>query len=242
MPRGAPDYSNVTTVAPLHRVTDLSELAARMESPVSFDRAGNVIFMDTFEYGLSGWDQFPTGLDGYIGISAVAHRTGSFSMILVPCKTPSRRIMARRRDVYPLPTKVGVEFSFTVTDATDYIVFEMSVYDTEDRHIAAVTYNHVNAQIIYADDEDRPVVLDTIDRLTVGYPTFHIIKFVVDMEADTYSRIILDRHAYEGLDYAIYKDGVGGDPHIYTNIDVHATDDSLPEHYMDDFILTQNEP
>lgn len=56
MAHGYPDYGNDPLALAL-QVTDLGELAARLGSPYNILRSGKVIFIDTFDDGITRWKQ-----------------------------------------------------------------------------------------------------------------------------------------------------------------------------------------
>jgi hypothetical protein len=55
MGRGQPDWGEYAPQEQVSKTLDLAELAARLGSPVVYDRNGTVLFMDTFAYDLIHW-------------------------------------------------------------------------------------------------------------------------------------------------------------------------------------------
>lgn len=61
MPRGMPDWGEYSPQEVVSKLLDNAELAARLGSPVLFDRRGTVIFMDDFNCGVNHWDTVTKG-------------------------------------------------------------------------------------------------------------------------------------------------------------------------------------
>ena len=69
MARGGPDYGASSARYTIFPVTDLGELAVRLGSPVAYDRQGNVIYTESFENGLAGWDTDTSGAGASVDVS-----------------------------------------------------------------------------------------------------------------------------------------------------------------------------
>ena len=70
MTHGVQDFGASSGQNSTYGLTDLGELAVRLGSPVSFDRRGDVVMMETFEDGLDAW--VTDGLWSWLGRRPVA--------------------------------------------------------------------------------------------------------------------------------------------------------------------------
>jgi hypothetical protein len=82
---GYPDYGNDPLALAL-QVTDLGELAARLGSPYNILRSGKVIYMDTFEDGITRWISSISG-DGTVTQSTNKPYSGLNSLMITPSST-----------------------------------------------------------------------------------------------------------------------------------------------------------
>ena len=57
MGHGYPDYGTQGPVSTVHSIQDLGELAVRLGSIVTFDRRGNVLWLDGFDSGIGAWSK-----------------------------------------------------------------------------------------------------------------------------------------------------------------------------------------
>jgi len=79
MAHGQPDYGMYTLANTIYRLTDMGELAARLGSINTYDRRGDVIFLDSFESGLTAWSPSSACTGSDLVQSAKHARSGGFS-------------------------------------------------------------------------------------------------------------------------------------------------------------------
>jgi hypothetical protein len=114
MAHGRPDFNLTAGVRTTYRWSDFDELAARLGSPVSYDRRGDVIFIESFEHG-DGMITWATGGAGSTaGLSLARARTGHFSAALYTPSVANAYAHLTRRGVYPAVSPLGAEISFTL--------------------------------------------------------------------------------------------------------------------------------
>lgn len=223
-------------------VGDIGEIAARLKSPVNFDRRGTVFHIDDFEGGITGWTEALTGSGRELMTSAKYTRTGSYSMKVVPASAIPYNHVISRKTVYPHAGKLGLELAFPVCSGTQYIQIDESFYDGATLHYTSVKYHHVDDELSYLDEDGNWQVLGSGFSLLEDYTVFHVLKFVVDSENDQYTRFLLDANSWENLEYPCQAIESTLSPHIKIWVRVFAIDNSQPVHHFDGFILTQNEP
>lgn len=242
MPRGAPDYSNVRGYGPLHRADDMAESAARLGSPVTFHRAGQVIHLNTFEKGKPGWLEGTDDAGSEFSLTSSRARSAPFSMELIP-GTPSPYQMIVYKDfAYPYPGNIGVEISFTMDYRIDNLELRLLIHDTEDIHYAAIQYDHAESVLNYLKSNGFWEPLEEDIKLSHVENIFHTLKLVVDFENGLYKHVWLDRHDYLELDYPLQTFTNAELPYLRVRVSINAIDDTHPPVYIDDVIITQNEP
>lgn len=242
MPHGTPDWWGVEPSSTIHQVQDAGELAVRVGSIVSYDRRGNVIFLDDFEDGLARWGTATSGLGAGVTLSADAARSRAYSVKLTGGSDDSR--FARLSQVRPIPVegKIGVEVSFT--NKSDLSTFEIHVAidDRTNIHRARVRFDEQADDFEYYDSAG---VWQDIDADKPCYNlmyTFHTMKLVFDLSTDKYIRAMLNDEEYDLSAHSMQTAASGGLEQMATYIYVYSTVGNNTVSYVDDVIFTQNEP
>ena len=112
MPHGQRDWSNIGAEELVFAMDDMAELAARLGSPITFNREGNVLFVSTFEHGVAGFGTTPGGDDAEIVTSALWSRTSGYCCKLVAGKTTPYYALIYKTFPYPTLGSYGLELSF----------------------------------------------------------------------------------------------------------------------------------
>ncbi len=133
-----PDYTSKWKTQTVTAIADNAELAARLKSIVTFDRRGNIIWMDDFEGAILLWETALSGTDAAIAISAASAHQGSTSCKLTAGKTATRYAIIRK-DLAPVKeSRFGLECCFTVEDKTHKMVLAISRWDGHDYWYGAI--------------------------------------------------------------------------------------------------------
>lgn len=242
MPHGYPPWSGIKKKTVFAIPIDLAELAARLGSIVTFDRRGDVFHMEDFRGGIAGWLSLGGGDDSTLELSVDSPKIGGFSMKLVPGDAALDFMNAYRYMVYPKAGRLGLELSFTVNASTHYIRFLFHIYDGVNLSQAGIEYDHANTRLRYRDSGGEWQVEDSDLELSTLEVLFHTIKLVVDTENGKYLRLILDSLTYNLSAYDLDADTDPTVAHLYLEVQNVAADTSQPAIYVDDVIVTQNEP
>lgn len=242
MARGAPDYSNILTASPVHRVDDMGEAVVRLGSIDSFNRAGNVIFMESFNFGMQRWAASGGVGDGSIGLTPDRYRSGPFSLEVVNPTTSPYRQWIYGLLPYPDSDTIGMEASFIIRSATDAFDLCLWVYDGETYKRAEVRYDYLDRALYYMDsDEAWAVLMEDVNP----YPSsllFHTLRFVINIDDNQYKRVVFDSLDIARLSYGFHTEASAVSPVIQSHVRFYAADDTQPVHYLDDVIITVNEP
>lgn len=242
MARGAPDYSNVKAASPLHRLDDMAELAARLGSPVVFNREGSVVWVETFQHGWGPWWTNAYGTGGEVAIASDIFRSGPFSAKLTAGSDGSAAAKIYRIFPYPTLTKFGLEASWYPGTNVKYADIVLARTDGTDEHQAYVRYDDTASEIQIKDENgDFVTIVESLD-LTPTYASFHTFKVVGDFDNDLYLRLIVNSTAYDLSDYALYVFANADPPGLRVDLKLWGVAATNGYMYYDDIILTQNEP
>lgn len=242
MARGAPDYSNVTAGSPLHRLDDMAELAARLGSPVTHDRTGMIVFIESFSMGLGGWESSGAGTGNDVLLANTPFRTGPFSCKLVAGDNGSGSAKLFRKFPIPVLGKYGLEFSVKIGSDTGDFLWTLAYHDGTSEHNYTMKYMVDEEEVwIKGSDGTYSVLIESLP-LMFTYSPFQTIKMVVDFENDLFVRLIINEETHDISTYPAYIFTSSDSPNVRVDLQQRVTVGGNPASYVDDIILTQNEP
>lgn len=219
-----------------------AELAVRLGSVVTFDRRGDVLFLDSFEDGLAGWEPSSYGEGGSAVQSSVRARTGAFSCLLTAGSDDYHCAAILRWIPYPCLSSFGFEFSFTYQNLFDYLYLEAYLYTGTFYYRFRIRYVPSEEKIQYED------LSGVFQDIATGVPLlseehlFNTMKLVVDFVEGKYKRLLLNNLSYDLTDIPVYRLGGITPAYLYFNIYLEGREDENDKAYIDDVIITQNEP
>ena len=237
-----PDYVAEQTIYKGVGFTGLEELAVRLGSPMTFDRRGEILWLDTFEHYLNNWMPF-LGLD--VGTTICSDDTcsiGSFSLKVTTGSVNGGLTGVYHFEPYYIASNFGFEVRFSLDSGFIKASFIMNIYSGTEYFGAELTYNKQTNMWQYYDGD----AADYVDLLEEEYPTseklFLPVKFVVDIITKKYIRVILPSQEIDmsgkALDYALSSEA----KRIEANLIASSIGTPGRVCYFDNFILTQNEP
>lgn len=221
---------------------DLGELAARLESVVTHNREGSIVYIETFEYGVNTWHPTLYGTGSEIYISAARSRSRGYSCKMIAGSDGSAAAKIFRS--FPLPTlsRYGLEFSWLPEANTDILEWRLSYHDGTDVHHYIARYRTTEDDVQIKDEDGNWLTVVTSLDLTYTYADFHTIKTVGDLADDQWERLIINGVEYDLTDYAAYVTAEVAGPDVLPAILIWGNAGANGFSYIDDVILTQNEP
>ena len=242
MAHGTPDWGININQAVYSLREDLAELAARLSSPVTYDRGGVVVFMEDFSHGLDRWTTGIGGDGDTIDLSTAHTLSGPFSARLVAgsAVTPLAEI------AYELPKQVpsgmGGEIAFAIDSETSIIELELCQYDGTGSLHGTVRYSPVDKTLAYRPAAGAYVPIATGVQLLTEAHVFHRMKLVVDLAAEEYVKVLLDDTAHSLAGIPLRTTGLG----LAERFDILIWNRGIVGQtcavYADRVIVTQNEP
>jgi len=242
MPGETPDYGRLSAQATVFPVTDLGELGARLGSIVTHDRRGDVVWLDSFEEDLRKWVLGGSGVGNTVDLSRVRARNGFYSARLVAGSDGSQHANITHVQAFPAFSRMGFEFSFSYEDVLASVELQVQLYDGVNRTVYRVRWVDTDNTIVYFDSSGNVVTLATGVDLRRTVTLFHTIKLVVDASAGEYVRLILNETEYSMAGIAAQSVADSIAPNFLIQIVNNGAGASNFPLYIDDVILTQNEP
>jgi len=242
MAHGIKPYGRTQAQETIFGVQDMGELAARLGSPITFDRRGNVIWYDDFESGTNRFAHVIGGVGDTITWDALSSLSGTFSCRLHARNAVGAAAVIVRYLAYPILSRFGLEFSFATPHSTQNVIAYMYLDDGIRIYTSAVLYD-VGAQDLRIFDGIAPWPLvdgNLIIRQSIhGYNT---VKLVVDWLTRRYVRLIVNGNFYDISAFAPQDSG----PTVVPNLEIamwgQYNTPGATDTYIDDVIVSQNEP
>jgi len=242
MPRDLPDYGALSAQATVYEITDLGELAARLGSIVTFDRRGDVLFLDAFEDGLVHWATKALGMGAGVELSAARARYGQFSVHLTAGSDSSR--YGRIAHIMPVPVEsgLGLEVGFSLASEGQYLLLVMEWLGPAASMWFQVRWRDDNHDLqVYEGAGVWTTFAAGLD-LQQGATLFHDIKMVGDLTSGDYLRCLVDDKEYDLSAYSAVTVAGANTPRVNLYVYNYGRSGENDEIYVDDVIVTQNEP
>lgn len=241
----APKPVGQVPVGPVYTSTDVAELAARLGSIVTFDRRGNVVFLEDFESGVEGWLHGTIGTGASVVWSAETSRSGGFSCKITTCLDGLYQASITKTLPLPVLGKIGAEisFSFVAWAPIDYIYLWMYLNTRTQIFTVAVRYDRANDEIQYRDSAANWVTV-TAEQIALfeEETCFHSLKMVADFVTGEYTRVIINNAEYDLSGIAMQVTPVAVTPQLVIFIVAEGRPTFNDIAYIDSCIVTQNEP
>lgn len=219
-----------------------AELAVRLGSPKFFDRRGDVLFMDIFENGFNKWRTLAANTGSEAVLTADRSKSGGYSAKLVGGSiTPWYSVMWTALP-YSILSKCGIELHFCMPELIDKMLVEFMCHDGTNKYEAIITYDRTNQKLQYQDSGG--VNQDIVTSFTL-YPydgLFHALKLVADFEINKYHRLIVNETTYDLSAYGLQETSSPGVKELEVIIYLYSRDGYNDCVYIDNIIVTQNEP
>lgn len=242
MAHGAPDYSNVRKDLAVFRIDDLGELAARLGSPVRYDRRGDVLWMTGFDYGLQEIDPATGGAASEVSLIAEPVETAPFAAKLKIDAAASSTAAMDKRLSSPASPRVGMGAVLRLGTTADWVRLRLILYSTTGRHQADTTWDCANQKlyVLHSDVAHHTIATDLPDLR--GESVFTHFKTVIDFDTLAYERVILGGVQYDPGDHSPLWAAGAHKPHLIAAMMHFNYSEAAGEVYVDNMIVTVNEP
>jgi hypothetical protein len=242
MSHGTPDWGLTAGTVTTYQLTDLAELAARLGSIVAFDRRGEAIFLEDFRDGVGRWIAANAGDDGTLTLSALYSRSGPFSALLTPSSAGFYYVRAEHYLSLLQSSPFGLETSFSRADDVASLELELEHVAGGVGHSYTVRYDGPTGELRVYNSGTGFVTIATPGILLANATVFHAMKLVVNLALNTYERVILADTEYPLSGYTPESGPSILAPFIGAYVLAEDLTGAQTPVYLDDVILTQNEP
>lgn len=242
MPHGHPDYGIGAPTQTIYTIEDMAELAARLGSIVTFDRRGNVCFLEDFEGSLAKCVTEYIGTGASISIVSDVACGGSFSCKLVTGNSEDDYALVRIRQPYPILSKMAIEVAWFPASSAELFQLELWLYDGAKYYSAKVRWDSSIFIWQYLDPVTGWTDISADIYYYVDETSFNRVKLVIDFSAKKYGRLMVNDLTWDLSAKDIPSGADLSNAHLLGQIVVFASADANKTLYLDNIILTQNEP
>ncbi len=242
MAHGAPDYGVGAPKATIYRLQDMAELAVRLGSIVSFDRRGDVIFLDDFEDGIVKWVGAAFPLTGSVASDTTYARSGAKCVKMVTGAVSGALAQLTWYGAYPALSKLGLELSWASQQELYNIDLNLYAYDGTKYLQGALSYDRPTYTLRYFDSTGAWVALAASLQTRELLPLWNTLKLVMDPVTGRYVRALFGATEYDMSALDLYSDASGFASHLIATAVLTAQEAVAKTAYLDDVIITQNEP
>ena len=242
MVHGAPDNFEVQPKDITFRLDDMAELAVRLGSPDLFHKLGDVIFIDSFENGLGKWGFETADAIHTVKLSGDKYKTGGFSCKLLNLAIIEADCGGACGSSFFQGGKIGFEYSFAGDQYGKMIKISIGIYDGDNLITGEVLLNIINKTLSYYKDETEFKVFETGLKVVQNEYDWNTWKLIVDIDKKEYIKLILNQYIYSLSGIKLHSIPYESAPFISVRFYMQQTQDVDTTLYIDDCILTQNEP
>lgn len=242
MSHGGPDWGTAGPLGTVYTIEDMAELAARLGSIVTFDRRGNVVCLDDFEAAIPKWSVSPWVGTEYAILDSTSVLSGSQAVRLHNPDTAFASIAISKGTSILGSKRLGYEFSFSRLSANLDLLLEIYYYTGARYLFAAAKFNNNNHKLYIYDKNVGYKEVATLGFLPDRSFLFSTIKLVIDFDTLKYVRVLFNINQYDISSIPLYTSGSGVAPSIIAHITLNNKNADGGDVWIDNYIVTQNEP
>lgn len=220
----------------------IAELAVRLGSIVSFDRHGDVIFLESFESGLKRIVVHTSGTGAAVVLSVASARTGGYSAKLTAGSDASKYAWVEVRLTPSLKNRLGFEVSWARVPSGTYIEIFLAYFPVGAYHYGALRVDVDADKWQYLDADAAWQDLEIDLTLYTADSFYHTMKLVVDFDSAVYVRAMLDEFVGDVVDVPLRGATIAAGPYLLCYVALTETASANPYIYLDDLVITRNEP
>jgi hypothetical protein len=239
--RDYPDWGGYPVSGQTYPLKDLAELAARLGSPVTYDRSGAVYYLETFRDGLSAWDTLVLGAGPTPALNKEHSHSAGVSVKLDPGTVTGDRCSIFHVEPCPPLSKWGFACRVSTWSICGVLELDMEWADREYRWDVWLTIDLQTSTLSVLGADGAMVNVATIPPITNDPRYFSFLKAVIDPEAHTWCRVRLNSATYDVSGIGLYR--VEPLNYDYVQLYIQATSQGYFQKpfWVDDVVMTYNE-
>lgn len=242
MAHGTPDWGVTAGAVTTYQLTDLAEAVVRLGSIVSFDRRGDVLFLDDFEAGIGKWVAVTIGSGPTVQLSTLGPRSGLYSVRVLTSAVDGEESGIERGLPLRVLSRAGFEISAVPPAAACYWLLILWVYTGTTLYDARLRFQIPAFTLEYLDENGVFQTAQTGLDVAQGGVHYSTLKLVVDPSTGKYVRAILNGEKIDLSAFTLSSAANSGTPRLFVQAFWATQENAAVAALMDDAIVTQNEP
>lgn len=244
MPHGTPDWGLVGPKATTYGLDDWGEHAVRLGSPHLFDRRGDCLLLTDFRVGIENLEGVGVPIGWTIDLVTEHSRSGAYAVQVTAQGGEGFTAGLRALLAYPVLSPLGLEFTFGGDQSKRWQAW-IDWYTGAQHYLAGLRISPWSGLLEYSTAVGVWAPQATLGFLRTSDYAMHTLKFVVEpsLIPPEYVRAILNENLEQmtGIQVPWVADVVTL-PHLAISIYIENTADTEATGYVDNVIITQNEP
>jgi len=238
----APDYFKYRLDSERNVLGDMAELAVRLKSPVTYDRMGDVVWMEDFATGVGRWRTSLGGTGSYVKVDASYAYWSGFCAKLFAAGVVGGAVSLYKYLSPPRVNKWGIEVSAAFASAFDHFDVEMQHVDADGIRVAGVRINYVTQNLEYYGDDAAYHVIGALAEQTSLYGLYHHLKMVADFDSLEYVKLRQDENLFDlaGVPFFFLASPTPPSSQVYISLRSDGVDGATAR--VGSVIVTANEP
>lgn len=218
------------------------ELASRLGSPKTYDKRGDVLFIDNFQNGLSPYYYYTVEGACSLLLKNEFTKSGGYCLRFQWESYADEYAFISKGLGITMKGKLGLECSFAHWTNNFYIDLEIFYYDGTDLIKGEIRLKTDSGDIDYLNSGGT--YTNRVSGLTITnrYWLYNTIKLVVDIVNKKYTRLLFNNVEYDMSTIALRKETDPTSPQTLFYINIKGIPSLVPDVNIDNVIITQNEP
>jgi len=221
---------------------DLGELAARLNSIVTYDRRGSVYWLDDFENGLSPWFVQTSGLDAAVDLVNTPTFRGDFAAKLTTGSSSWYSSGVLKRLAPALLTTYGFEATFSADSEIEYFQISFQKNNGVNKISAKIYINIDDQNLEYYDDAGDHVIIQDVIVEDADKYLFSTAKLVIDLTKDEYVRVQFNQLEIPLTGIPLYTTADATIPRLEVLFKAYGNSGENGIAYLDSVIVTIGDP
>uniref|UniRef100_A0A6H2A1E6 Uncharacterized protein n=1 Tax=viral metagenome TaxID=1070528 RepID=A0A6H2A1E6_9ZZZZ len=242
MVHGQPDYGISQARMNVYSVPDPGEAAIRLGAPSTFDRRGDTVHQDIFDQTTLQWYASIEEGTGSAALTTDRCLSTDKSMLLTTGTAYGERVMVHKYLEFPREARWGFEFAFMLDSVSQELMWQAYIDDLTTMYVPRVDLLGPTKVLRIAIPGEYVTVATLTYLDASGWEWIHF-KIVFDLATGKYIRLRFEDVEYDISAYSMATSATAStrriDNRIQTTNKVATT---ARKCYIDNFIVTQNEP
>jgi len=223
-------------------LADMGELAARLGSMVTYDRRGEVIWMDDMGTGSGKWIDTPYGAGASIKWVPGNVRMGHYAVEMIGGSDGVQ--LAQLKTYFPLfhLGRAGLELGVAFFTEFDKFELKLTRSDGTTRYRGSIRLDRTNSQIAYLDEDTNYQSIASLANPVNLYGVFHACKLVVDFNTNEYVRFLYNETEHDLSGIPLHKTDATTIASFRVALLLYSRSGQNDRANVDYVIITGNEP